>query len=162
MGKSYRSGATLGWWQDGHKPEPYDEPRAPVTVRCYYNGGYNGTVVIDQVTQSSPSRTVWTLGNHTIGAPSPQGGSWFFDHWSDGGAQSHTVTASLDNFGTTYTAYYHRDLLLSQAQGSALTSYPNPCNPVSTISYSIPEAGLAFPLHRAALAGRTATAKSGL
>ncbi len=111
-------------------------PRIPIIVRNYYNGAYGGTVVVDNATYSSPDSTKWTLGNHTITAPSTQGGSWWFDHWSDGGAETHTVTASLSNFATVYTAYYWHDLAPYQKGAATLACYPNPSNPAATIVYT--------------------------
>jgi hypothetical protein len=46
---------------------------------------------------------------NSVSAPSPQQfhkATYFFTSWSDGGAQSHTITASAVN--TTYTATYRK------------------------------------------------------
>ena len=46
---------------------------------------------------------------NSLSAPTPQqrkGGTWAFHSWSDGGAQSHTITAPAS--ATTYTASYKK------------------------------------------------------
>jgi len=63
---------------------------------------------INGVAQATPfTVTVIQNSNNTISAPTPQdfgGARYAFDHWSDGGLQSHNVTAGSTN--TTYTATY--------------------------------------------------------
>ena len=113
----------------------------PVTVRNYFNGGYGGTVVIDDGTRSSPCQTIWSLGDHLIATPYIQGGSWFFDHWSDGGARSHSVSATMTGFASVYTAYFRHELMGLAGTGPALSSYPNPFNPSTSIIYSIQDKG---------------------
>ena len=52
------------------------------------------------------TRTVIAGSRNTLSAPTPQTKakkSWVFKSWSDGGAQTHDITA--DN-STTYTATY--------------------------------------------------------
>jgi hypothetical protein len=131
------NGNGVGIWENGRKSS--GTPRIPVTVRSFYNGSYAGTVVIDQSAQSSPCQTVWGLGSHTIAAPSIQGGSWVFESWSDGGAQSHSVSASLTNFGSFYTAQYYHDALVSDPPAEDLACYPDPFKPSTTIRFSLPE-----------------------
>jgi hypothetical protein len=65
------------------------------------------TLVFNGTGAASPaSHTVITGSANTISAPSPQTlyGDWLFDAWSDGGAQTHTVTAATTD--TTFTATY--------------------------------------------------------
>ena len=53
------------------------------------------------------TRTVIEGSTNTLSAPTPQqrkGGTWAFQTWSDGGAQSHTILAPAS--ATTYTASY--------------------------------------------------------
>lgn len=65
-------------------------------------------LVIGSATAATPSsRTVIVGSQNTVSAPSPQtsgGQSYVFSSWSDGGAQSHTITAPGAN--TTYTATF--------------------------------------------------------
>ncbi len=130
---------TVGIWENGNKSS--GSSRVPVTVRNSYNGGYGGTVVIDQNTCSSPCQTIWSLGNHVIAAPAIQGGAWVFDHWSDGGGQTHTVDVGVAQFANTYTAYYRHELSGPESAGSTLVSYPNPFNPSTWINYSLQHRG---------------------
>ena len=74
----------------------------------------------------------WQVGSeHTIGLSSPQGAGagtrYLYDHWSDGGPQTHTIT--VPSSSTTYTAYFSTQY--------SLTTSPNPLeggsvNPSST------------------------------
>jgi hypothetical protein len=118
------------WFTEDYSPE------VPVTVRCYLNGGYSGTVVVDGSLRSSPHRAKWSPGSHTIAAPLTQGASWVFDHWSDGEARSHTVSAGVSQFGSIYTAYYRHERLGPEGAIGPFASYPNPFNPSTSISYS--------------------------
>jgi len=59
---------------------------------------------------SSPCQVKWSVGtSYTIAAISPHTENGListFSSWSDGGAQSHSVTASLDSFSLVYTANF--------------------------------------------------------
>ncbi|HXX82216.1 MAG TPA: CARDB domain-containing protein [Thermodesulfovibrionales bacterium] len=62
---------------------------------------------VDGTSYSSPQTFAWSPGSsHTISVPSPQstgmGSRYVFSSWSDGGAQTHTITTS--STGATYTA----------------------------------------------------------
>jgi len=64
-------------------------------------------IIVDNVTMRSPKTFSWATGStHTINTPSPQlnGNSWTFSGWSDGLAQSHTITVPATS--TTYTANF--------------------------------------------------------
>ena len=55
------------------------------------------------------TRTVIEGSTNSLSAPTPQqrkGGTWAFQSWSDGGAQSHTIVAPAS--ATTYTASYKK------------------------------------------------------
>src|SRR5215207_8127544 len=65
------------------------------------------TLGLNGVTAGTPfSRTVIVGSKNTLSAPSPQHlrGKWTWASWSDGGAQTHEVTAPSG--GATYTATY--------------------------------------------------------
>ncbi len=78
-------------------------------------------VVVDGVTLVAPQNFSWTAGsNHTINAVSPQGSGdtrQVFATWSDGGAQTHTITAS--GAGTTFTANFTTQYRLTSAVSPA-------------------------------------------
>ena len=63
-------------------------------------------VVVDGASYTAPQTFSWTGGSHSIGVVSPQSGTsarYAFSNWSDGGAQTHTVTAP---FAASYTANF--------------------------------------------------------
>jgi glucose/arabinose dehydrogenase/PKD repeat protein len=67
------------------------------------------TLALNGTTAATPfSRTVIVGSRNTLSAPSPQNlrGKWKWSSWSDGGAQTHDVTAPTGN--VTYTAVYGR------------------------------------------------------
>lgn len=72
--------------------------------------------------QSAPVSVTWQVGtNHTISTSSPQGSSgtqFTFANWSDGGAISHSVTASAST--TSYVAAFNTSYLLSTAVSPAV------------------------------------------
>jgi len=78
-------------------------------------------IMVDGVSYSAPVTLTWTVGaQHTLSATSPQdisGVQYTFAAWSDGGAISHTVTASSAT--TSYTATFN-------LSGYLLTIYTNP------------------------------------
>jgi hypothetical protein len=66
------------------------------------------SITVDGATYTAPQNFTWAGGSsHTIAAPSPQAGGvgaqYLFSSWSDGGAQSHSVTPAAP---TTYTANF--------------------------------------------------------
>src|SRR5262249_58970275 len=67
-------------------------------------------LTLDGRTVTAPYSFVDAIGvAHTIGAPSPQhtrGKNYDFLSWSDGGAQTHSI--STPSVNTTYTATYQR------------------------------------------------------
>ncbi len=78
-------------------------------------------VSVDGTTYTAPQVFQWVAGSqHTIGVSSPQDGSGVrrvFGSWSDGGAQTHTVTAPAA--ATTYTAAFSTQYLLTTAASPA-------------------------------------------
>jgi len=95
-------------------------------------------MVVDGATQNSPQTYHWDSGSaHTIGVSSPQGGATrnTYLNWSDGGAQTHTIT--VGNASATYTANFATRYLLSTAvnpaAGGSITA-----DPVSLDGYYIP------------------------
>ena len=72
-------------------------------------------VVVDGTSYATPKTFSWTASSsHTIGATSPQTASGtrsVFANWSDGGAQTHTISAPAA--GGTYTASFSTQYLLT-------------------------------------------------
>lgn len=88
-------------------------PTAAVTIAANPAGR---TITVDGVTCTTPCVYQWTASSaHTVAIPSPQAGTtgiqYAFASWSDGGAQSHTITAPAS--ATTYTANFATQYLLT-------------------------------------------------
>jgi len=108
------------------------------------------SVKVDATTYTAPQTLNWVVGStHTISGPSPQnvsgGSEQVFSSWSDGGAQTHTVTAVAAN--TTYTANFTTEYQLTTV---ASPSADGTVTPVSGGYYA---SGATIPV--------TATANSG-
>src|SRR5207248_5191567 len=76
---------------------------------------------------TSPCNQSWTPGsNHTIAVSSPQAGGtgtqYVYASWSDGGTQSHTVTAPSSP--ATYTATFNTQYYLTTSAGAGGTISP--------------------------------------
>jgi uncharacterized repeat protein (TIGR01451 family) len=93
--------------------ESGNAPSGIVTTVTTNPQGLN--IVVDGATTVSPQTFRWLAGTtHTIGVPSPQGGSGtrnVFANWSDAGAQSHTITTPSTS--STYTAQFNPQYLLT-------------------------------------------------
>ncbi len=86
----------------------------PITVTSNPTG--SGYVTADAGAVTTPQTFSWLIGStHTLAANSPVGcGSgcqYVFQNWSDGGAQSHTITVSASI--TTYTANFNQQFMLT-------------------------------------------------
>lgn len=83
-------------------------------------------VLVDSVTTTSPQTFNWTPGtSHTIAVASLQGDSgsrYLFSNWSDGGAQSHSVTAPA--LAATFTANSTHQYFLTMNAGVGGTVSP--------------------------------------
>ena len=78
--------------------------------------------VVDGTTYSTSQAFNWVVGSsHTLSISSPQAGGsgvrYVFGTWSDGGAQTHTITAPSAN--TTYTANFTTQYSLTTAASPA-------------------------------------------
>jgi hypothetical protein len=93
----------VAWSEDRGVSEAvyYSTPGATYTIATSPSGLQ---VQVDGTSYSAPHGFNWVAGySHTIYAPSPQG-SYVYDHWDDGGAQSHSVTVGTS--ATTITAVF--------------------------------------------------------
>lgn len=88
-------------------------------------------VSVDGVSHTAPRTISWTAGaQHTIAAPSPQGGGSLrrvFASWSDGGAQTHamTVPGSPATYTAAFTAQYLLTAASSPSAGGSVTPLPS-------------------------------------
>jgi PKD repeat protein len=86
----------------------------PKTVVLTFRTNPGGLQLTDLVVNEAPRTTPFTVtvvvgSAISVSAPSPQTfnkSTYFFTSWSDGGPQSHTITAPAVN--TTYTATYRK------------------------------------------------------
>ncbi len=95
-----------------------------VTVQTSINGL---AFTVDGQTYNSTQIFAWEPGSsHTIATTSPQNGPtdtrYYFSSWSDGGAISHTITATN---GTTYTAKFGTQYYLTMKAGTGGSVTPN-------------------------------------
>ena len=79
----------------------------------------SGSIVVDNATYTSPQTFAWLPGSsHTLSANSPvsngSGTQYVWASWSDGGAQSHTITTPSSPI--TYTAYYQTRFQVTYSQ----------------------------------------------
>ena len=85
-------------------------------------------VVVDGVTNPAPQSVIWTNSDpHVIGIPSPQAGSagvrYAFAAWSDGGAQTHSVTnPAATNYLAQFTTQH---LFTASIAGNGMVSVTN-------------------------------------
>jgi hypothetical protein len=96
--------------------------------------------VVDGITYSSQQTFSWPANSpHLLDAPSPQGtsGEFVFSHWSDNGAESHTITPVSNTSCTVYftggssTPAFPTGL-------SVLQNAPNPATSTTDIRYGLP------------------------
>ena len=86
----------------------------PKTVVLTFKTNPGGLVLSDLVVNEAPRTTPFSVtavvgSANSVSAPSPQQfnkSTYNFISWSDGGPQSHTITAPAAN--TTYTATYRK------------------------------------------------------
>ncbi len=103
-------------WSDGGEQGHDIVVTGPMTITAFYIFGAKITITteplvpvveVDGVQYAPPAVFRWEFNTlHTINAPSPQltpNGTLYFSHWSDGGAQSHTIVV---NETGTHVAYY--------------------------------------------------------
>jgi hypothetical protein len=102
-----------------------------VTVTSYPAIG-SGFLTVDGIAYDTPHVFSWTAGSlHTLVASSPvscgAGCQYVFVQWSDGGAQSHTITVPSE--AITYTAIYKTQYQITigaQAMGAPILVVSTP------------------------------------
>ena len=87
-----------------------DPKTVVLTFRANPAGLKLADLTVNSTAQSTPFSVTVVVGSaNSVSAPSPQTvnhSTYYFASWSDGGAQSHTITAPATN--TTYTATYRK------------------------------------------------------
>jgi RNase P subunit RPR2 len=119
----------------------------PITVTSNPTG--SGYVTADAGGVTTPQTFSWLIGStHTLAANSPvgcgAGCQYVFQSWSDGGAQSHTISVSASI--TTYTANFYQQFMLTTQVS------PSGAGTVSVASGS-QNAGASVPVTESANAG---------
>jgi hypothetical protein len=104
-------------------------------------------VVVDGVAIGTPHAFSWALGSsHTLSANSPvsdpSGNQYVWASWSDGGAQSHIVTASVS---MTYTASFERTATTTTPPPATTEAPPPPSTPATQPSASSPQPSVSSP-----------------
>jgi large repetitive protein len=101
----YSGGGNFAGSSDGAHTLTVNANTVQVTIGTSTSGQ---SFTIDGTAYTSQQTPTWTIGaNHTLATTSPQTigpAQYTFNHWSDGGAISHTVAASAGT--TTYTATF--------------------------------------------------------
>jgi DNA-binding beta-propeller fold protein YncE len=121
---------------------------------------------VDGTTYGSAQTFTWTNGSlHTIATVSPQtpvaGTQYTFTSWSDGGALSHSVTASGST--TSYTALFSTQYLLTTAVSPAGSGTVSPLSGYQAAGSSVPLVATTTPYSGKAFSnwtGNVANAKS--
>ena len=121
------------------------------TVSCIVATFPSGLqVVVDGTTYTAPKALSWVPGSsHTVSVLSPQAGSagsqYVFASWSDGGGQSHSITASS---ATTYTANFATQYSLTS---SVSPSGAGTVSPSGTVWYNSGQERFGFSRGRSGL-----------
>jgi hypothetical protein len=107
----------------------FEDPPGNVQVTIASSPAGSGYVTVDGLATATPQVFSWGIGStHTITAVTPallcgSGCQYGFASWSDGGAQSHTVTAP--STPVTYTASFQTQYYLTVQATGAGTAYPS-------------------------------------
>ena len=87
-------------------------------------------VVVDGTSYATPKTFSWTASSsHTIGATSPQtasGTRYIFANWSDGGAQTHTISAPAagGTFSASFSTQYALTVSINPAGSGTVSATP--------------------------------------
>ena len=108
--------------------QPTDRTSAVLATATFQTNPSGLTVIVDGTSHTTPYQTSWTRGTvHTINTTSPQSGGagtqYVFSSWSDGGAQSHSVTASNNDrtYTASFTTQYYLTMSASPSTGGTVT-----------------------------------------
>ncbi len=119
------------------------------------------TFIVDGISYSAATTLVWPLGSqHTLSTTSPQGTAgtqYTFTSWSDGGAITHTVTASI--LTIDYTASFNTTYLLTTSANPSKGGTVSPASGYFPANSSVPLTATANPGYE--FAGWTGNGVSG-
>lgn len=110
---------------------PSSEPPAARVDVTFSSNPAGRILTVDGSNDAAPRTIQWDANSsHTISAPNQTTTSikYLFKQWSDGGAQTHDVTAP--DAATTYTATYNQyyKLTLSATEGGRVSASPAPAD----------------------------------
>ena len=121
------------------------------------------SLTVDGAPCTAPCTFQWTPGtNHTIATTTPQAGAtgtrYVFSNWSDGGAISHTITASSSpaTYTANFTTQYYLTTAASPSAGGTISPASSWRNSGSVVSVSATaNSGYVFSGFSGALSGTT-------
>ncbi len=105
---------------------PVTQTSVPVTVGSNPTGRQ---LIVDGVTVTAPASFQWTAGSaHTVSSPNSTSGStrYLFKNWSDGGAQTHTISVPSSSWTLTANFQKQHSLTSSSANTSLGTVTNSP------------------------------------
>ena len=111
-------------------------------------------IVVDSVNQTAPQNFSWASGTlHSVGAVSPQysgGARYVFTNWSDGGAQTHSITtpSSATTYTATFSTAYPLTVTASPTVGGTVTVSPTSPDGYYNIGSSVQLTAIANPGYR--------------
>lgn len=108
--------------------EPTNLTAAVLATITFQTNPAGLTVIVDGTSHTTPYQTSWDNRTvHTINTTSPQSGGagtqYVFVRWSDGGSQSHTVTAPNNSrtYTVTFTTQYYLTMSTTPSNGGIVS-----------------------------------------
>lgn len=138
----HNDSVAVTWWGDGTKyfDGSWRQPTVTYTLETDPNTN-PPKVKIDGTWYNTPKSFDWTVSSsHQISAPDQP--PYRFDHWSDGGVQTHNITVGSSN--KTLTAYFtvigvEEELSTVPKTFYLSQNYPDPFRSVTRIPYGVPK-----------------------
>jgi uncharacterized repeat protein (TIGR02543 family) len=126
---SANSGWTFTGWSDGSTDNLYTiiVPASDTTYTANFSQNPTQTAIITVQANPSDGGTVSGGGTYAVGSSQQISASansgWTFTGWSDGGAQTHTITVPTG--GATYIANFSRSATITKLQAKLNFAKPN-------------------------------------
>ena len=128
---SVDTSAVSGWFAGLSVTISASTETIPCTVATNPTNPSGLQVTVDGTPYTAPHTFAWIPGSsHTLSVASPQSGTsgtrYVYSSWSDGGAQSHTVTgpSSSTTYTATFSTQYELTINSSPLDGGAVTPSP--------------------------------------